>query len=340
MRETKRLRLAAVAVLVSLVLAAPAPAATKVIIGQAGDGLIWLPLYVARAKGYLEEQGIAAEVTVIGGGAKVTAALIGGSIHLNYAGLVHVIKAQTQAIDLVSVMNLMDQVGLLVVYSNDALKAKGLTPASSLDDKVKALKGLRVGISSPGSTTDLFVRDLMKVRGLDPERDVRLVPFGTGGPLLAALEKGQLDAFVYVSPFPEMAEIRGAGKIMINAVTGEVPELRGFVYNTVFGTRKYVEENPQAVLGVVKALLKAVRYIHADKAGTIAAAQKFFPDADPAAFAKAVESHIAATPKIPRFTEQGVSLNFPWAGVEPAKVPQDRIVTNRFVDQALKELGN
>ena len=82
----------------------------------------------------------------------------------------------------------------------------------SLDEKLKRLHGVKIGITSPGSSTDEFMRTIMLVRGMDPSRDVQLQPIGIGAPMVAAMEAGATDGFAFMSPFTDMAVSQGAAR--------------------------------------------------------------------------------------------------------------------------------
>jgi NitT/TauT family transport system substrate-binding protein len=81
-----------------------------------------------------------------------------------------------------------------------------------VDEKIRRMKGLRIGITSPGSTTDTTARTLFKARGMDPDQTVQLLPLGGGSNMLAALEKGAADGFVWSAPQPQIAVQKGIGE--------------------------------------------------------------------------------------------------------------------------------
>ena len=91
---------------------------------------------------------------------------------------------------LVAIGTAFDKYPIALVLTNDAIKRMGITPEMSLDEKIKRLHGLRIGITSPGSSTDEFMRTIMMVRGMDPDKDVKLQPIGIGAPMVAAMQQG------------------------------------------------------------------------------------------------------------------------------------------------------
>src|ERR1700677_3000620 len=64
---------------------------------------------------------------------------------------------------------------------------------------IKDLAGKKVGVSAPGSSTDFFLKYLLKKNGVDPT-SVAVIGVGLGGTSVAAIEQGQIDAAVMLDP--------------------------------------------------------------------------------------------------------------------------------------------
>ena len=126
---------------------------------------------------------------------------------------------------------------IALVLSNDAVKRLGITDTMSIDEKIKRVKGVRIGITSPGSSTDEFMRTIMLVRGMDPSRDVQLQPIGIGAPMVAAMQAGSTDGFAFMSPFTNIAVSSGIGQIIADPMTGELPEYRDVPYQVITTSR-------------------------------------------------------------------------------------------------------
>ena len=83
-----------------------------------------------------------------------------------------------------------------------------------IDEKIKRMQGLKIGMSSSGSSTDALIRSLFLARGYDPDKVVNLQPLGNGpGPARCwFFEKKLIDGVVWPSPVPEIIEYRGLGR--------------------------------------------------------------------------------------------------------------------------------
>ena len=64
---------------------------------------------------------------------------------------------------------------------------------------IKDLAGKKVGVSAPGSSTDFFLKYLLKKNGLDPT-GAAVIGVGLGATAVAAMEQGQIDAAVMLDP--------------------------------------------------------------------------------------------------------------------------------------------
>jgi len=69
----------------------------------------------------------------------------------------------------------------------------------------KDLKGMKIGVSAPGSSTHAFVNHLLASVGLAAD-DVSIVGVGTGPTAVAAMQAGHLDAIANIEPAITMME--------------------------------------------------------------------------------------------------------------------------------------
>lgn len=336
-----RLGVALLAVAVGLA-GGVADAKTKVRYSQGGDSLLFGPIYLARDLGYFEEEGIDLDGAALPAGAKVAAALVGGSLDVVQTAFPHIAKSYEEGIHLVAFAGIFAQLGLDVVFSNRVLEKVQLGREAPLGTKVRALKGLKVGISSAGSSTDTFARSLIRMAGLNPDTDVSLVPVGAGATMLAAFERGALDAFVYPLPYPQVVEARGLGKIVISATQGDVPDWIGLLYVVIAAPKKYVEENPKVVLGLTRALGKAMRYIQDKPEEAKERLRKVFPKVDPRAMDLSLDAAFGAYARTPIIPRRGYETAIKFQSAADGKtynVPFEAVVNNTFAEQVTTELG-
>src|SRR6202008_1842068 len=126
-----------------------------------------LPLYMARDAGIFEREGLKIVWTNPGSNEKLLAALKSGEADIAVVSANHV--AYNNA-DGGPIMRLVGNSG----YNYSALfAAKGIQSAGDL-------KGKKIGTGEPGSTPDQLTRLALRRLGIDPERDVKLIPFDEG----------------------------------------------------------------------------------------------------------------------------------------------------------------
>ena len=258
----------------TLVLAALAghPAAAeepqKLTIAFAGKGMSFLLQYIAIGGGFYKQEGLEPELVDVSSGTRQAAAVMGGSAEITQVGFAHTMHAVGRGGALVGIATAFDAYPIALVLSNDAIKRLGITDTMSLDEKIKRVKGVRIGITSPGSSTDEFMRTIMLVRGMDPSRDVQLQPIGIGAPMVAAMQAGSTDGFAFMSPFTNIAVTRGIGQIIADPITGDLPEYRDVPYQVITTSRATLAAKRPLLLHVVRALTRAMKFAHEDIEGS------------------------------------------------------------------------
>ncbi|HEX4818056.1 MAG TPA: ABC transporter substrate-binding protein, partial [Nonomuraea sp.] len=201
-------------------------------------------LYVAKDDGMFAKEGLTVEIVEVESGNDSMAALASGQAQYADVGFEDLAELSTAGDDsVVMAHDILNRVTLTLVMRKEVAERKRVTAASPLQDRLRALQGLRIGITSPGSPTDTYMRYYLGSVGLDPERDVELVPLGGGSALLAALEKGQIDAYHLSPPTPYVAAEKGFGVVLVDGPKGEVPELDRFDYTAWATSRQWAEEN-------------------------------------------------------------------------------------------------
>src|SRR5262249_35187336 len=91
----------------------------------------------------------------------------------------------------------------------DTAARLGLTESQPLDQRLKALKGLKVAGTRPGAFTYLVLVDYAKRAGLVPQQDLQILGVGGGPSMIAALENGAVDVACNTSPTTDMMVKRG-----------------------------------------------------------------------------------------------------------------------------------
>src|SRR5262245_35528927 len=180
--------------------------------------------------------------------------MIAGSFQFSMAGTMGLVSVVKGGAPLKVILATNDKV-LSWILSKPELK--------SLND----LKGNRVGVSGVTSATTIMAKQVLAKHGLNVERDFAFINTGGTGNSIRALMAGAVDGIVasagerYVGrPFRELAFV---GDEVKNS------------WGTMATTDQLIQEKPKLVAGIVKASLKALRFIHKEREATIAVAMKF-----------------------------------------------------------------
>ncbi len=312
-------------------LAQTRPAPIAVTLAQATDSIIHGPIYIARAKHYFEDEGLDVNLVITGGASNAIAAVISGSAQIASAGLSDNINAAVHGRSLVAFATLTRRDSDNIVIAKSVAEAKHITSTTPTADKVKALVGLRIGISSVGAAPDQVLHWLLTSYGLNPERDVQTVPVHDPSTALSALSHGAIDGFVFGPPAPEAAVQAGIAVVLIDVAHGEVSP--GYRID-LMATKAYLDANPEVGARVTRAIGRAEALIQSDPKQAQELMQSFFPKMPPAAFASAwadMEAAFAPTPAVsPADVNDVLQFMTLLNGTRPNVVP-DSLVTNRFV---------
>jgi NitT/TauT family transport system substrate-binding protein len=211
-----------------------------------------------------------------------------------------------------------------IVIKNEAATQAGVTEASAPEAKGRALKGLRLGTTGVGAGPDQLIRYVMRLGGLDPDREAQLVPVRGGGPaMLAAMQNNQLDGFCLSSPTSDLAVQRFGAVYMFNMSTNPPPSLADYLYITASATEKTLADKQESLVAYCKGVAAALTAIKSTPEAFKAWSREWFAGMDPALFETSFANNIdiyMATPR-PTETQFALNLEFLKAELELGKQP-------------------
>src|SRR4030081_3013988 len=143
----------------ALVLSAGVAAAKVTIAVGGAGGLCYLPTVLAEQLGEFKKAGLEVELINFKGGSQALTAVIGGSADVVSGYYDHCVNlaAKNQALT------------AFVVYDRYPGMVLGVSPKHTGEiNSLQDLAGKKVGVSAPGSSTDFFLKYLLKKNGLDP----------------------------------------------------------------------------------------------------------------------------------------------------------------------------
>ena len=246
---------------VARVRAAP-PEQSKVVLSVGGRAtLYYLPLTLAERLGYFRDEGLQVEVNDFPGGAKALQALIGGSADVTAGGYEHTIQMHAKG----------QKLQAFVLQGNVAISVgltKGKFPSYA---GPQDLKGKRIGVTAPGSSTHMMVNHLLASVQLKPE-DVSIVGVGTGATAVSAVRSGQIDALSSIEPATVMLERSGDLRVVHESITaaGSKAVFGGPLPSAcLYAKRAFIDENPNTVQALTNAMVRAVRWLQSASADQV-----------------------------------------------------------------------
>ena len=128
---------------------------------------------------------------------------------------------------------------------------------------IPELKGKAIGLNTFGGTLESIARLMVKHSGLDPDKDVKFLATGTVDSRFASMKQGLTAATLGSPPLDFL------GRRLGFVVLARAQELFNFPASGLVASVKKIKEAPDEVKRVIKAGIKANRYIHQNRDGTI-----------------------------------------------------------------------
>ena len=232
-----------------LVLQTSAEAAEKIRISMTGFAGQFMTFPLAQKRGFLKEEGIEAEIIRISAAAG-RAALSGGEVDYSTGIGGTAIGGALSGVP-IKVVACFVPAPVLALVSRPEIKT------------VQALKGKTVAVLIFGGVAHFAARSIVKHYGLDAEKDLKYLAVGPPDARFAALSQGLVDAAVLGPPLDFEASKRGfnslarAYDVLVFPETGLVASVRK------------IQEKPDEIKRVLRAGIKANRYIRANRDGTV-----------------------------------------------------------------------
>jgi len=286
-----------------------AEAQTPIKVKQAGFKVIDLAVpFLAKAQGFFQKNGVDWEYMEIDSGKLGAAALLSGNAQFTDFAVDDVAALRAQGKDPILIYSMVNSLTMDLVVRNDVLEKLRVTPASALDERLKALKGLTFGITRPGAVTQLFPTYLLRKAGFNPETDATFVQIGGGQALVAAVKAKKIDAFMLSAPAPYLLERDKAGTVLIKNSAGDgPPEFADFAFECIAVLRSWAEANPQAVEAYIRSMNQAYEWMVGNKDAAVASLKSYFPETDEATLRISFNALIPAIRKGGKLTQTSIA---------------------------------
>jgi NitT/TauT family transport system substrate-binding protein len=315
---------------------AQAPEKTKINVATASLGLPYLPLIIAQQRKYFADEGLDVEIAAFAGGSKALQSLMGGSSDVASGAYSNTL---TMAAKGQKLKNFVVQVRYpaLTIAVSKRVADRYKSPAD--------LKGMKIGVSAPGSSTHMIVAHLLSKAGLT-SNDVSIIGVGTSAAAVAAIQSGEIDAIINSDPVMTKLETDNSVTVIAETRTRKGTEdLFGGPYPEagLYATAEFMAKNPNTIQALTNAIVRAELWMQKATIEDIAAnvpADHMLGDKELylASYRKMREAHAPDG----QITKEGaqIVLNVLAAflpEVKAANIKVEDTYDNRFVEAALKK---
>jgi NitT/TauT family transport system substrate-binding protein len=214
----------------------------------------YLPLTITEQLGYFKAEGLDVEISDFAGGSRALQALVGGSADVVSGAYEHTINMQhkNQYIQAFVLQGRAPQIAI-------GVSTKAMPRYSALGD----LRGRKIGVSAPGSSTNMVANLVLSRAGVKAS-EVSYVGVGTAAGALTALRSGQVDAISNLDPVMTMLEQKGEVKIISDTRTlkGTQDVFGGPMPAACFYTHAdFVQKNPNTCQALTNAIVHGLKWL-------------------------------------------------------------------------------
>lgn len=229
----------------------------KVSIAVGGKNLLYyLPLTVAEALGYFKAEGLDQQIIDFAGGSQALRAVVGGSADVVSGAFEHTVNMQAKGQRLKAFV-LQGRAPQIVL----AVNKKTMPDFKSVAD----LKGKKIGVTAPGSSTNIMANFVLAKAGIKPS-EVSIVGVGATSAAVAAVRSGQIDALSHLDPVVTILERSGDVQIVTDTrIVAEADKVFGgpMPAACLYAPEAFIEKNPNTVQALTNAIVRADKWIHA-----------------------------------------------------------------------------
>ena len=306
----------------------------KLTLAVGGKNLLYyLPLTIAESMGYFKAEGLDVTIADFAGGSRALQAVIGGSADVVSGAFEHTLNMQVKG-QRMRAFALQGRAPQIVLGVN----TKTMPNFKNLAE----LKGKKLGVTAPGSSTNVLANFVLAKAGRKPG-DVAIVGVGAGSGAVAAMRSGLIDAISNLDPVITLLLRSGDLKVVTDTrVVAEADKIFGgpMPAGCLYAPQSFIDKNPATVQALANAIVRADKWIQAAGAGDIIkAVPESYLLGDRAVYVDAFLAAKGALSVDGVFPEAGAeTARRALASIDPeiaaAKIDLGALFTNDFVNRA------
>src|SRR5688500_14708744 len=246
------------------------------------------PIWVIEDRKLMQKQGVTPEIIAINASPTVLQALLANEIDAASIAVATLTSSRLAGAETVMV------VGVVPTFVDHIVSLSNV-------NTVEQLKGKTAGVNRLGSTSDLGLRLALRKLGVDPDKDVKIIPTGGTAERFAALSKGVTQFTIIPEPFLTQAEKLGF-RNLYNITDLKIP----FWWNGILSREAIVKTKRPLLLKLTRAMVEAIHIIKTEKEYAKGLIKKNLGVADPEGLERAYKDYSNVFPEIPYPTPDGV----------------------------------
>ncbi len=238
----------------------------EITIGEVAHSVFYAPMYLADSLGYFKEEGLDINFVLTSGADNVMASVLSGDVEIGFSG--------TEAT--IYVYNGGEKDYVMTFAGLTQKDGSFLVSRKKIDNfTLDMLKGKNVIGGRVGGMPEMTFEWVLREYGIDPKKDLNIDTSIAFPAMEGAFISGIGDYVTLFEPNATNVEKEGLGYVV-----AYIGELGGSVPYTAFNARKsYIENNPDVIKGISKAINKALNYVYNNSNETIAKyIMGYFPD--------------------------------------------------------------
>lgn len=296
----------------------------KITIAQFGHVFVYLPIYIAKEKGFFKDQGLEVTYVSTGGDEKTFAAVISGSAQFGVADPTFIAIARERG----------NKQGQIIANIIDGVPFWGVSKSDRKISKIEDFANMRVATYPSPSTNFALMEKMVKGHNLN----TRIVQ-GAFGTLLSILQNNGADMAMVLEPTTSLAEKQG-----YNVVFSYKKFYPDFAFTGLSTTTDYIKNHPEVCQKIVDALQKAYKYAYENFEGTVSVAKEEFPDFDDSVLRQGVRRMLddKIIPKSAVLKEKSWQTAIDtriYIGDLQNNAPFRENVNNEFAEKAVRDVG-
>ena len=311
----------------------------KTTIAVGGKNLLYyLPLTIAEQLGYFKTEGLDITIVDFAGGARALQAVVGGSADVVSGAFEHTVNMQHKG----------QRLRAFVLQGRAPQIVLGVNPRTMPDFKtISDLKGKKIGVTAPGSSTNVMVNFILAKAGLKPS-DVSIIGVGAAQGAVAAMRSGQIDAMSNLDPVITLLQRSGDLKVISDTrIVSEAEKVFGgpMPAGCLYAPQSFIDKNANTIQALTNAIVRANKWIQAAGPGDIIkAVPEGFLLGDRAVYIDAFLAAKGALSHDGMFPEKGADTAFRALAsidgeIAKAKLDLMAVYTNDFVRRANAKFG-